>query len=73
MKRKHRIVVEMTFDRPTTGKNAKRIVERMCKGDERDQVIEEENLRAGSEWTHYEVKDMGRVMAAEKIKMKRGL
>ncbi len=73
MKRKHRIVVEMTFDRPTTGKNARRIVERICEGDERDQVIEEESFRARSEWTHYDVKDMSRVMAAEKIKMKRSL
>ena len=73
MKRKHRIVVEMTFDSPITGKNAKRIVERMCEGDERDQVIEEEKIRSGSEWTHYDIKDMSRVIAAGKIKMKRSL
>lgn len=71
MKRKHRVVVEMTFDKPVTGKSAKRIIERICEGDDLEQVIYEERFRAKGEWTHFNVKDMSRVMAAEKIKMKR--
>ncbi len=68
MKRKHRIVVEMTFDQPITGKSAKKLVTRVIDGCDIEQAISEERIRTGAEWTHYSVKDGARVIAAERLK-----
>lgn len=68
MKRKHRIVVEMTFDQPITGKSAKNLVKRVIDGCDIEHAIAEERIRTGAEWTHYDVKDGARVIAAERLK-----
>lgn len=66
MKRKHQFMVEMTFNKGLRVKEAMPFIERLCDGDDHDQVHYEESVRSGAEWTHYCVKDGNRVLAAAK-------
>lgn len=62
----HRIMVETTFDRPTTERHARKIMTRLLEGDPLQQVVFEEAVRAdGVEFTHYAVKSGERVIQQE--------
>lgn len=68
MKRKHVIMVEMTFDAPVRAKDAKRVLNRVIEGDPVEQVSYEESVRTGASWTHFVLKEGSRVLSALRLK-----
>jgi len=71
MKRLHRVVVELTFDRPVAEKHAARMIDEILGGMDREQVMQQMNVRHGASWTHFTVKQGSRVIAAEIVKARK--